>query len=84
MRYYSGYFSKYVFIKRIQNQGEESLTMNLWRNREYEMEIILIEKLEKEIQELKKKDDDYIVRITLETYYHHLYKLYQRYNRKRL
>ena len=48
------------------------------------MEIILIEKLEKEIQELKKKDDDYIVRITLETYYHHLYKLYQRYNRKRL
>jgi hypothetical protein len=47
------------------------------------MEKTLIEKIEKQIQEIKNNDDEYIVRITLESYYHHLHKLYQIYNNDR-
>lgn len=47
------------------------------------MERTLIEKIEKQIQEIKKNGDEYIVRITLESYYHHLHKLYQIYNNDR-
>ena len=42
-----------------------------------------IEELENAISELWTQELNYINRITLETYYHHLYKLYQKYNSER-
>ncbi len=42
-----------------------------------------IKKIENEIQKLKENQDEYIVRITLENYYHHLHQLYRDYNAER-
>jgi hypothetical protein len=42
-----------------------------------------IDQLEEQIKNLQNEEWNYITRITLENYYHHLNKLYQEYNQDR-
>ena len=42
-----------------------------------------IDQLEEQIKNLQNEEWNYITRITLENYYHHLHKLYQEYNQER-
>jgi cell division protein FtsB len=54
----------------------------LVKNRNMKMIKLRIKQLEQQIKNLQDEEWNYITRITLEQYYHHLHNLYQEYNKE--